>query len=128
MFRRLLVGWVVLAIAIGLVAGLLPGFHINGGALTLLWVAALYALVNVTLGSILALLTAPLVLLTLGLFTLVINAAMFELIDWLSDSLTIDGFWWSLFAAFLVTVFTAILTFVLHRLRRPEDRTTPQAA
>ena len=127
MFRRLLVGWVVLAIAIGLVAGLLPGFHINGGALTLLWVAALYALVNVTLGSILTLLTAPLVLLTLGLFTLVINAAMFELIDWLSDSLTIDGFWWSLFAAFLVTVFTVILTFVLHRLRRPEDR-TPQTA
>jgi putative membrane protein len=127
MFRRLLIGWVVLAIAIGLVAGLLPGFHINGGALTLLWVAALYALVNVTLGSILALLTAPLILLTLGLFTLVINAAMFELIDWLSDSLTIDGFWWSLFAALLVTVFTVILTFVLHRLRRPEDR-TPQAA
>jgi putative membrane protein len=127
MFRRLLIGWVVLAIAIGLVAGLLPGFHINGGALTLLWVAALYALVNVTLGSILALLTAPLILLTLGLFTLVINAAMFELIDWLSDSLTIDGFWWSLFAAFLVTVFTVILTFVLQRLRRPEDR-TPQAA
>jgi len=127
MFRRLLVGWVVLAIAIGLVAALLPGFHINGGALTLLWVAALYALVNVTLGSILALLTAPLILLTLGLFTLVINAAMFELIDWLSDSLTIDGFWWSLFAAFLVTVFTVILTFVLQRLRRPEDR-TPQAA
>lgn len=92
MFRRLFVGWVVLAIAIGLVAGLLPGLHINGGALTLLWVAAL-----------------------------VINAAMFELIDWMSDSLTIDTFWWSLLAATLVTGFAAVLTFVLHRLRSGDE-------
>ncbi len=127
MFRRMLVSWVVLAIAIGLVAGLLPGFHINGGALTLLWVAALYALVNVTLGSILALLTAPLVLLTLGLFVLVINAAMFELLDFLSDSLTIDGFWWSLLAAVLVTIFTVLLTMVLHRFQRPRA-SEPRAA
>jgi putative membrane protein len=128
MFRRLFVSWVVLAIAIGLVAGLLPGLHINGGALTLLWVAALYALVNVTLGAILTLLTAPLVLLTIGLFTLVINAAMFELVDWMSDSLTIDGFWWSLLAATLVTVFTVALTFVLHLLRRGDRRRQPGRA
>jgi putative membrane protein len=128
MFRRLLVSWVVLAIAIGLVAGLLPGLHINGGALTLLWVAALYGLVNVTLGSILALLTAPIVLLTLGLFTLVINAAMFALIDALSDSVTIDGFWWALLAATLITVFTVVLTFVLHLLRRREPHREPRAA
>jgi putative membrane protein len=131
MFRRLLVSWVVLAIAIGLVAGLLPGFHINGGALTLLWVAALYGLVNVTLGSILALLTLPLMLLSLGLFTFVINAALFELIDWMSSALTIDTFWWSLLAAFLVTVFTMILTFVLHLFRRRDRRTRqpePEAA
>jgi putative membrane protein len=118
MFRRLLVGWVVLAIAIGLVAGLLPGFHINGGALTLLWVSALYGVINITLGTVLMLLTAPLVLLTLGLFTLVINAGMFELIDWMSASLTIDTFWWSLLAATLVTVFTVVLTYVLRLLRR----------
>jgi putative membrane protein len=127
MFRKLLLSWAVLAIAIGLVSAFLPGFHINGGALTLLWVAALYALVNVTLGTILTLLTAPLVLLTLGLFTLVINAAMFELIDFLSDSLTIDNFWWSLLAAVLVTVFTVILTVVLSRLRRTQAG-EPQAA
>lgn len=130
MFKRLLISWVVLAIAIGLVASLLPGFHINGGALTLLWVAALYGVVNVTLGSILALLTLPLVLLSLGLFTFVINAALFELIDWMSSSLTIDTFWWSLLAAFLVTVFTMILTFVLHLFRRREQsgRVEPKVA
>ena len=128
MLRRLLVSWVILAIAIGLVAGLLPGLHINGGALTLLWVAALYGLVNATLGAILALLSAPLVLVTLGLFVLVINAAMFELIDWMSDSLTIDGFWWSLLAATLITVFTVVLTFVLHRARRRAHHREPRVA
>jgi putative membrane protein len=62
------------------------------------------------------------VLLTLGLFTLVINAAMFELIDFLSDSLEIDGFWWALLAALCVTVLTALLTLVLRRVRHREHR------
>jgi putative membrane protein len=129
MIRKLLVSWVVLAVAIGLVAGLLPGLHINGGALTLLWVAALYALVNVTLGTILALLTAPIVLLTLGLFTIVINAAMFSLIDALSSSLDIDGFGWALLAALCVSVCTILLTFVLRLLRRrdPKSRDSRRA-
>lgn len=129
---RLLVSWAVLAIAIGLVAALLPGFHIDGGVLTLLWIAALYAVINVTLGTVLAVLTAPLVLFTLGLFVLVINAAMFELIDWMSSSLTIDTFWWSLLGALCVTVFTTLLTLVLHRLRgregQHEQRREPRAA
>jgi putative membrane protein len=132
MIRNLLVSWVVLAVAIGLVAGLLPGLHINGGALTLLWVAALYAVVNVTLGTILAILTAPIVLITLGLFTIVINAAMFSLIDFFSDSLDIDGFWWALLAALCVSVLTIALTFVLRMLRRRDNksraRPEPRAA
>lgn len=127
MIRNLLVSWVVLAVAIGIVAALLPGLHINGGALTLLWVAALYGVVNVTLGTLLALLTAPIVLVTLGLFTIVINAAMFELIDALSDSIDIDGFWWALLAALCVTVFTIALTLVLRLLRR-RDRDTGRRA
>jgi putative membrane protein len=126
MMKNLLVSWVVLAVAIGLVAGLLPGMHINGGALTLLWVAALYAVVNVTLGSILALLTAPIVLLTLGLFTFVINAAMFSLIDHFSDSLDIDGFGWALLAAVCVTLLTIVLTVVLRLVRRRGEKTGAQ--
>lgn len=120
MLRRLLLGWVVLAVAIGLVAALLPGFHVDGGVLTLLWIAALYAFVSVTLGTLLTLLTAPIVLLTLGLFTIVINAALFELLDFLSDSLEIDGFWWALLAGLCVTVLTALLTLVLRGARRRE--------
>jgi putative membrane protein len=118
MFKSLLLGWIVLAMAIGLVAALLPGFHVDGGFLTLLWISALYGFVNVTLGTLLALLTLPLVLLTLGLFTIVINAALFELVDFLSDSLEIDGFLWALLAALCVTVCTALLTLVLRRMRR----------
>jgi putative membrane protein len=126
MIKNLLVSWVVLAVAIGLVAGLLPGVHINGGALTLLWVAALYAVVNVTLGSILALLTAPIVLVTLGLFTIVINAAMFALIDSFSDSLDIDGFGWALLAAVCVTLLTIALTLVLRLVRRRDEKSRAQ--
>ncbi|MFL6141451.1 MAG: phage holin family protein [Labedaea sp.] len=109
MLARLLLLWVLLAVAIGLVSALLPGVHIHGGLLSLLWIAALFAIVNVTLGTLLRLLTLPLLLLTLGLFTLVINAGMLWLTDRWSDSLEVENFWWDLLAAVCITVVSGIL-------------------
>ncbi|HEU5473513.1 MAG TPA: phage holin family protein [Actinophytocola sp.] len=120
MLKRLLLHWVLLAVAIGLVAALLPGVHIHGGLLSLLWIAALFALINVTLGTLLRLLTIPLLLLTLGLFTLVINAVIFALTARWSDALSIDNFWWDLLAALCVTVVTAVLHFVFRQPLTPK--------
>lgn len=77
---------------------------------------------NVTLGTMLALLTAPLVLLTLGLFTLVINAAMFSLIDFWSAALGERRL--PLVPAGRA-VLTALLTLVLRQVRRREHREHP---
>lgn len=123
MLKRLLLRWLLLAVAIGLVAAWLPGVHITGGVLSLLWIAALFALVNVTVGLLVRVLTAPLLLLTLGLFTLVINAAMFALTAWWSDSLEVDGFWSDFLAALCVTLISALL----HLIFRKQLRRTPTA-
>src|SRR4051812_18321386 len=103
MLGRVLLHWVLLAVAIGLAAALLPGVHITGGLLSLLWIAALFALVNVTIGTVIRILTLPLLLITLGLLTIVINAGIFWLTDRWSDSLTVDSFGWDLIAAICVT-------------------------
>ncbi len=59
---------------------------------TFLWIALIFAVVNALLGPVLRLLSLPFVLLTLGLFLLVVNAALLGLTAALTDRLTVDGF------------------------------------
>jgi putative membrane protein len=111
--RRLLISWAVLAGAIAITAGVLPGVDVHGGFLTYLWIAVVFALVNALLGRVLRLLTAPLIVLTLGLFALVVNALLFLVTSWISDSLHVDGFLTALAAALIISVVDAILELLL---------------
>src|SRR4029077_5786209 len=90
--RKFLWTWLALAVAIRLTAWLLPGMDVNGGFFALLLIAAVFGLVNAVIARILKLLTLPLSLMTLGLFSLVINALMLLLTDRWIDRLDIDGF------------------------------------
>ena len=74
MILRLLIRLVVLALIIGAVAALVPGIDVHGGFGALLWIAVLFALVNAVIGPIVRLLSLPFIVLTLGLFLLVVNA------------------------------------------------------
>jgi putative membrane protein len=100
---------IVLAVAIWLTAWLLPDVHVRGGALTYLWIAALFALVNMFIGPILRLVALPLTILTLGLFALVVNAALVGITAKLSKDFNIEGFWTAVLAAILIAVFSAVL-------------------
>jgi len=108
MLKRLLARWLILAVAVGLTAWLMPGVSLHG-ALAPLWVSTLFAVVNLVLGSLVRLITVPALLLTLGLFGLVINGLMFKVTSWLTDDLTVTGFGTAFLAALLVTVISAIL-------------------
>jgi len=77
---------------IGLVAALVPGIDVNGGFPWLLWIAIIFSVVNVVLGPILRLISLPFVLLTLGLFLLVVNAALLAVTAGLSSHLDINNF------------------------------------
>src|SRR4051795_12893673 len=76
MLTRLLVRLLMLAVAIWLTAWLLPGFDVTGGFFTYLWIAAIYAVVNIVLGPLLHLISLPVTVITFGLFALVVNAAL----------------------------------------------------
>lgn len=75
---RLLANWLLSALALLIVAHLVPGFHIS--SLTTALIAALvFGFLNMTLGLVLKLVTLPLTILTLGIFLLVVNAFVLEL-------------------------------------------------
>ena len=115
--KRILLLWLVLACAIGLTAGLLPGMDIDGGFGGLLVVALAFSIVNVFIGTIMRLLTIPLELITLGLIALVVNAALLAITAWWLDRLSVDNFLTAVVAAVLISAISAILQ---RFLLRPE--------
>jgi putative membrane protein len=119
---RLLVRWVVLAVAFMITAWLLPGFDVSGGFGTYLWIALLFGIVNAIVGTLLRILTLPLMFLTLGLFAIVVNAILLEIVDAITDRLTIDSFFWdSIAAAVILAVVSVLLEFVLALVLRSES-------
>ncbi len=71
---------------------------------TYLWIGLLFGVVNAIVGPILRLLSLPFVVLTLGLFLLVVNAALLGLTALLTDRLTIDGFWTALIGGLILAL------------------------
>jgi putative membrane protein len=84
----------------------------------LLMIGLVIALINATVKPVLRLLSCPLMLLTLGLFVLVINGLMLMLADALLDSLTIHGFGWAVLAGIIMAVISTVLEAVLIRMSR----------
>lgn len=80
---------------------------------TFLWIALIFAVVNAIVGPILRLLSLPFVLLTLGLFLLVINAALLGITAAITDRLQIDSFWSAIAGGFLIAVFSWAAELVL---------------
>ncbi|MBC8160543.1 MAG: phage holin family protein [Roseiflexaceae bacterium] len=114
---RLLIRWVISALALLAAANFVDGIEIVGqnGWITLLITAAVMGFVNAIIRPILKLLSCPLILLTLGPFTLVINALMLQLSAWLSNSFfgagfVVDGFWPAFWGAIVVSIVSWLLS------------------
>jgi putative membrane protein len=118
--RLLLLTWFVTAVSLGITAWALDDVTIQGGTLGLLWVAALFGLVNAIAGPVLQLISLPLTLLTFGLFALVVNGILLAITAGLTDYLEVGGFAWTVVAAVLISVISAVLQLVLLRILEPE--------
>ncbi|MEY3904165.1 MAG: hypothetical protein RIT08_81 [Actinomycetota bacterium] len=94
---------------------LISGVSVNGGAWSYLWVALIFGLINGVLGSIIKLLTLPAILLSLGLFSFVINAAMLMLTDRWSDVIAVDSFTSALIGSLLISIFSGIANKLIKR-------------
>jgi putative membrane protein len=101
---RLAVRVVVLAVIIGIVAKIVPGIDVYGGFGALLWISVIFSIVNAILGPVFRLLSLPLIVLTLGLFLLVVNAALLGITASLSSHLDVDGFGSAVLGGFLIAV------------------------
>ena len=114
---------IINAVAIWLATLVLDGLEVVGGdetaqrVLVFLVVALVFGLVNAVVKPVVKLLSLPLYILTLGLFTLVVNAAMLWLVGWLSEQtdygLRIDTFWTALVGALIISVASFIMSLVV---------------
>ncbi|HKF16780.1 MAG TPA: phage holin family protein [Candidatus Dormibacteraeota bacterium] len=105
----LLVGWGLLAIAFFLTTQVVPGIHVKGGAPAYLLAALVFGLVNAILGPILRIATLPLRILTLGLFSLVINAVLLLIAAALPSGLSIDNLWSAIIGGLILSIISALL-------------------
>jgi putative membrane protein len=125
MFVVLLVRWALLAAAFAITSWILTGMDISGGFWAYVWVSALFGVVNAIIGTILRILTFPLTVLTLGLFSVIVNAILLNITDGLTSHLTIDEFWWTaIWAAIIMSIVAVLLDFVLSLFWRPRHRLT----
>ena len=115
---RVLAGAVALAAAAWLIDGISVGPGTSSEkALTLLGVAVIFGLVNAVVRPIARLLSIPLLILTLGLFTFVVNALMLLLTAWIANqfdlAFEVDGFWSALLGAVVISVVTFVINVIL---------------
>jgi putative membrane protein len=115
---RLLIRWVVIAVSLWVAVLIVPGLNHEGSIWTLFLAAAIFGLINAILRPIVLLLSCPLVVLTLGLFVLIVNWAMLSLTIWISSDVfnlgfTSDSFWATFFGAIVISVVSGILNIFL---------------
>lgn len=119
------------ALAVALAAWLIPDITVSGSDLatkivTLLVVALIIGLVNAVVKPVVKFLSGCLVILTLGLFLLVINALMLMLVSWLSGQFGlgfhVDGFWPALFGSIVISLVSGLLSAPFKREGRAGER------
>ncbi len=103
----LIVKLLINALAIFLVGSFLPGIHVST-YMTALIVALVLGVLNMLVRPILFLITLPINILTLGLFTFVLNGLMFWAVSLFILDFKIDGFWWAVIGAIIVSIVSTI--------------------
>lgn len=109
---RLLLHWVLSAVAVWIVAHIVPGIYVTGPTAALI-AALVIGLINATLGLLLKILTFPLTILTLGLFWFVINALMLELAAALVNGFYVRNFIAALIGAVMLSLVSSVLQWLV---------------
>ena len=101
--RGFLIRVLIVAAGLWVASKLVPGVEITDGW-SLLWAALVLGIMNAIVRPVVIILTLPLTILTLGVFLLVINAAMLSLVAWMLDGVTVAGFWSAFFGSIVISI------------------------
>ena len=106
---KALLRWVLFAVAIIFIAWILPGISVSGfwGAML---ACVIIAIINAFVKPIVEFISLPINFLTLGLFSLVINALLLMLAGWISPGFTVSGFWSAFLGAILLSLITPAIS------------------
>ena len=106
--KNILVQLILGGIAVIISEYLIPGVEVSS-FFTAILVAALLAILNITIKPILIILTIPITFLTLGLFLLAINSLIILMAGAIIPGFTVDGFWWALLFSLVLSLVNALL-------------------
>jgi putative membrane protein len=118
---RLAVAWAINAAALWLADALFASVRIDGWKAYLIG-AAVLGIANGIIKPVLAILTFPLIVLTLGLFLLVINIAMLALAEWIAPDFAINGFWTYVGTVVIIWLVNWIAYSAIDELESPRTR------
>jgi len=125
MLERLAVRWAFSVAALFVAAWVLSGISYGNDWWSLLIAAIVFTLVNAFVKPILAILSIPFIIVTLGIFYFLINVLMLYITDWLVSDFQIDTFWWAVLGAIIVSIVNGILHMIFgdpgEQRRRPAE-------
>ncbi len=114
---KFIIRWAINALALYLAVLIVPGINYIGEWTGILWLALIFGLLNALVRPLLKFLTCPLILLTLGLFTFLINAGMLMLTSSIGQSFginfTVDGFWQALLGSLVISFVSIVMSLIL---------------
>ena len=115
MLAVLAITWLFNTIALYVATWLLSGLDYGSDWWVLLGAGLVFTLVNSLLKPVLAILSIPFIIVTLGIFYFLINVFMLYLTHWIVPQFTIAGFWWAALAAVIISIVNGLLNAVVGR-------------
>ena len=114
---KFFIRWAINAVALYVAVLIVPGIELSGDWTGILWLALISGLLNALVRPFLKLLTCPLIILTLGLFTILINTALLLLTSRIGQAfgigLSVDGFWTAALGSLVISIVSVILSLFL---------------
>jgi len=114
---KFILRWAINAVALFVAVRFVPGIHLQSGWISIIWLALIFGLLNAFLRPLLKLLTCPLIVLTLGLFTLLLNTFLFWLTGQVGQTFgigfTLDGFGSAFLGALIVSLVSIVMSLIL---------------
>jgi putative membrane protein len=113
---KFIIRWAINAVALYVAIWVVPGIVLSGAWTDILWLALIFGLLNALVRPVLKFLTCPLIILTLGLFTIVINTGMLLLTSRIGQTfgfgLTVDGFWSALLGSLVISLVSVVMSII----------------